>query len=214
MKGLFIVFEGPDGCGKTTQAKRLTSLLNTFHPTEYTRQPGGTAYGEQVRTALLDTDDAIPPLAEILAHFSVRHQHLETYINPLRDQQTWVICDRFVDTTFAYQVLTQGVPEAIYDTLCDWVVGDHSQPDLIIVLDISPATRQERLAERVDERNRHDSMTPTQQDRIAEYLVDKAHKNPQRYLVVDGNGSEVDVFERVLAALSTRIELPYDVHPQ
>lgn len=211
MNGLFIVFEGADGTGKTTQAKRLTSLLNTLHPTVYTREPGGTAFGNRLREAILHTDEVIDPLAEILAHFSARRQHLTDFIIPQREAKNWVICDRFIDSSYLYQVMTQGVPDYIYHTLVDWVVEPHQQPDLTIVLDVSDAVREERLAVRQEEQNRHDALDPAKLNLMGAYLREQVKEHPQRYLLVDGDGDEVTVFERVLQALSTRIALPFDV---
>ena len=108
---MFITFEGIEGCGKSTQARRLVARLREFKiPLVFTLEPGGTRIGKEIRRILLDSQNQhLSPFAELLLYAADRAQHVEEVIRPALDQEKWVLCDRFTDATYAYQGYARGI---------------------------------------------------------------------------------------------------------
>lgn len=147
--GRFITFEGGEGSGKSTQARRLAERLReTGIDVLLTREPGGSPFAEQIRGLLLGgTLAPHPPIAEALLFFAARADHLETTIRPALAAGRWVICDRFADSTRAYQGAAGGVPAASLDMLERLVIGA-SAPDATFILDIDARTGLARATRR------------------------------------------------------------------
>ena len=135
-RGKFITVEGIEGTGKSTQFDFLTDQIEQRGHTVFrTREPGGTPLAERVRRILLDIDqEPIPEIAELLLFFASRSLHLQNAIVPALARGEWVLCDRFTDTSRAYQGSGRGLDMAQIETLADWVQGD-IEPDLTILLD-------------------------------------------------------------------------------
>ena len=144
MSGRFLTFEGPEGAGKTTQIARLAETLPGALLT--TREPGGTKGGEAVRSALLNPDAAWTPLAEALLMNAARDAHVQEVILPALRAGTSVLCDRYADSTDAYQGGGGGLDQDIVDALRRWVCP--VEPDLVLVFDIDVKTGLERAAAR------------------------------------------------------------------
>ena len=154
MLGQFIVLEGMEGAGKTTNLTFLQSLIES-HLMKFgemslctTREPGGTALAEKLRALLLkDAEEAIEPLTELLLMFAARTQHLKQRIIPTLQQGDWVLCDRFVDATYAYQGSGRGFDKQIIEQLEQWCVGQRV-PDWVIVLDLPAEVSRQRVLDR------------------------------------------------------------------
>lgn len=133
---LFITFEGIEGCGKTTQAEMLKiHLEGKGLPVLLTREPGGTEVGERIRGMLLKREgDTLSPWAELLLYLACRAQLVDTVIKPALDRDTVVICDRFSDSTIAYQGYGKGLPLKMIEALDEWVTRG-LKPDLTLLLD-------------------------------------------------------------------------------
>ena len=143
-KGLFITFEGPEGCGKTTQSRLLYDYLRRFYACVYTREPGGTALGERIRRVLLNSKDIeISDLAELFLFEACRAQIVEEVIKPSLARGKIVICDRFNDATFAYQGYGGKIPLAAIMAL-DRIATKGLKPDLTILLDVETLTGLKR----------------------------------------------------------------------
>lgn len=204
MRGLFIVFEGTDGSGKSTQAKRLCTYLNHLVPTYLTREPGGTPMAEELRnTALAFREEVVTPITELLVMFAARQQHIHNLIRPLRDKNTWVISDRFVDSSYAYQVIAGQCSPSLFHSLYEEIITPDDVPDLTIVVDIGNEERRRRLELRTDQHDRLD-LAEAKQRLMADYLRQQVTDHPERYVLVDGNGTEDVVFQRVIEALRSR----------
>lgn len=147
--GRFITFEGGEGSGKSTQARRLAERLRDAGiDVLLTREPGGSPFAEQIRGLLLGgTLAPHPPIAEALLFFAARADHLETTIRPALAAGRWVICDRFADSTRAYQGAAGGVPADTLDMLERLVIGS-SMPDATFILDIDARTGLARATRR------------------------------------------------------------------
>ncbi|MEI7945660.1 MAG: dTMP kinase [bacterium] len=160
MYGKFITFEGPEGSGKSTHIKLLKAFLEARGiEIVMTREPGGTPLGEEIRKILQhDHSEAPVPHAEVLLFLASRAQHVERLIRPALAQGKWVLCDRFDDSTFAYQGYGRGFPMEGLRAVNAFAVSG-LRPDLTVLLDVAPQTSRERLAAR-------QATTATAPDRI------------------------------------------------
>ena len=147
-RGRFITLEGPDGAGKTTQAQLVADILRA-HGKEVvtTREPGGTAVGNRLRQVLLDPETPLQPTTETLLMFAARAEHVAHVIEPTLAAGRWVVCDRFTDSTFAYQGDGRGIAKSVIDALATFTHAG-CWPDLTLCLDVPPATSAERMQER------------------------------------------------------------------
>lgn len=204
-RGLFITFEGVDGVGKTTQAERLrdyltqtTSLqdyLDVQRPTVLsTAEPGGTSLGESVRDLLLAPDGPhIGRRAETLLYEADRAQHVAETIKPALEEGATVVCDRFTDSTIAYQCGGRGLDRRDVEWLNMWATGG-LQPDRTYLLDMEPKER--RLVGDVD---RLEGESVVFQNRVRQKFLDLAEKYSDRILVVDASQKVGDVWMTIKA---------------
>lgn len=208
-KGLFITFEGVDGVGKTTQAKLLKDYLEnncryySRHPWEpvlLTAEPGDTPLGEKIRRLLLDPDGPrIGKKAEAFLYAADRAQHVSETIRPALEQGRTVICDRYTDSTLAYQVGGRALPSDAIEWLNEWATNG-LQPDRTYLLDMNPKDR--RLTER--KRDRLEQESSEFQDRVRQKFLDLAKQYPERIMVLDGSLSRSQV-EKLIRADVDRI---------
>ena len=186
-RGKFITVEGIEGTGKSTQFDFLTDQIEQRGHTVFrTREPGGTPMAERVRRILLDIDqEPIPEIAELLLFFASRSLHLQNAIVPALARGEWVLCDRFTDTSRAYQGSGRGLDMAQIETLADWVQGD-IEPDLTILLDAPAEIGLERAKMRGDA-NRMDSQTLEFYRRARQGYLALAERFSERFEVVDAS---------------------------
>lgn len=190
MKGKFLVFEGIDGSGKTTQLKLLGDKLATRgYPVLFTREPGGTRIGETVRDLLLDPQHSeLVPVAEALLYAAARAQHVAQVILPALQEGKIVLCDRFLDSSLAYQGYGRGLDVGQLEKLNE-VATAGLKPDLVLLLDFLCDAGMDRIAESGREVDRIE-----QEDRFfhrkvrAGYLA-LAGRDANRYRVIDANRS-------------------------
>ncbi len=198
MSGRFITLEGVDGCGKSTQARLLADALRRGGRTAIeTREPGGTPLGEGIRALLLD-DGPVDPMSEALLFAAARAQHVRELIRPARHRGEWIVCDRFVDSSLAYQGVARGLGIDVIEAINRPAV-DGMLPDLTILLTVPVEVTSER---RRDERSdRIESEGLTFQRRVAAAFDEIAHLNPHRVTVIDGDDTEENVHARVMRAV-------------
>lgn len=201
----FIVFEGIDGTGKGTQAKKLAAYLAERVNVHLTREPGGTYVAEELRHLLLrpDLGEVIHPDVELCLMFSARAQHINEVITPKRRQNTWVICERFTDSSYAYQVLGSSGSEELYQTLNTHFVEDVCAPDLVFCLTFED---RDVASGRVDARAERDRIESMLDDgftqRVDDHLRQKCIDMPQRYRLIDASGDIDTVFNRILEVMN------------
>lgn len=154
-KGTFITFEGPEGSGKSTHLKLLATYLQQHgHTVVVTREPGGTSLSSAFRHLLLETGDGLAPLAELFLYEADRAQHVEEAVLPALGKGTIVLCDRYTDSTIAYQGFGRGLNERVIRILND-IASHRTVPDLTVLLDV-PSRQGLRQAKRF--KNRHDRL--------------------------------------------------------
>jgi dTMP kinase len=218
-RGRFITFEGLDGCGKSTQLEKLAAVLRAQHvPVVVTREPGGTPTGDKIRQLLLDTGtSALAPLAELALMFASRAQHIKEVIQPALAEGRVVLCDRFTDSSEAYQgggrKLGTAAVLALHRILC----GD-LQPELTILMDSDVATSVERARRRnrsqaaknvrgkTDE-NRFEQESRAFFGRVRHAYLAIASREPQRVAVVDARGTPTETHKRILELVRRRLKL-------
>lgn len=204
-QGLLVTFEGIDGSGKSTQARRLAETLrDAGRAVVLTREPGGSPGAEEIRRLLLEGDrDRWSAETEILLFTAARRDHLERVIAPALTQGRVVICDRFADSTRMYQGLRgQGLRDAV-DVLHALMIG--REPDLTILIDIDPAAGLARALSRGGGEARFESFGETLQARMRAGFLDLAREFPQRFVVIEGNRDPDVVAADVRRAVEARL---------
>ena len=201
-KGPFIVFEGPDGAGKSLQAIRIAERLRADgRAVTLTREPGGTRLGEQVRQILLDPGPvARGPAADALLFNAARSQLVPEVIRPALERGELVVCDRYATSTMAYQGYGSGVDREVLATIEAWVTGG-LEPDLVVLFDVSVdvglARRDAGVAAeqtRFEDSARHDLEF---HQRVRQGYLRMAADDPERWVVLDGSVSPDEVAEEV-----------------
>ena len=207
LRGRFITLEGGEGTGKSTQARRLAERLRTAgHDVVLTREPGGSPAAEAIRALLLDgTVAPFGPAAEALLFAVARADHMKRTIRPALVAGRWVISDRFMDSTRAYQGAA-GVPDAEIDRLETIAVGE-DRPDLTLILDLPAELGLRRAVARGAEIDRYEAdALAVHEARRAAFLAIAAAE-PARCAIVDASGDEDAVAAAIDAAVGARLGL-------
>ncbi|MDJ0513624.1 MAG: dTMP kinase [Methyloceanibacter sp.] len=207
--GRFITFEGGEGSGKSTQVTILADRLSrSGRPVFVTREPGGSPAAEEIREVLLSGQVAqFGPLAESVLFAVARADHIENAIQGALQQGQWVICDRFIDSTRAYQGTTAGVPRGLINALEKITVGA-LLPDITFILDIPAEEGLARIEARAEgeDLDHFESQELMTHERIRRAFLDIAEEEPGRCVVVDASQPEAmvaeDVWETVLQRLN------------
>ncbi|WP_404289235.1 dTMP kinase [Glutamicibacter arilaitensis] len=205
-RGLFIVFEGGDGAGKSTQVAMTRQWLeNRGAHVITTREPGGTQIGEKLRSLVLEHGHGdIDPRTEALIYAAARAAHVQQFITPNLEEGTHVICDRFVDSSLAYQGMGRALGFDAVSAINDFATTG-LKPDATIILDISAADgRSRRIAASggVEESDRLEAEPDDFHERIRGAFLELAAKDPQRYLVVDATGSVEQLQQKITTHLA------------
>jgi len=200
--GLFVTFEGPEGGGKSTQIRRLAAhLTERSYEVVVTREPGGTPLGESVRELLLGSrHSAMLPETEALLNSASRAQHVAEIIRPALALGKIVLCDRYLDSTLAYQGAGRGLNIDELTTLQRFATRD-LWPDLTFLLDLPVDVGLARRVASGDPLNRFDADSRAFHDRVRSYFLSAAHADPSRWMVIDASATQ-DVVEQDLLALT------------
>lgn len=202
--GRFITIEGTEGVGKSTNIEFIRQWLEVRGiELVQTREPGGTPFAEDVRNLLLAVrDESVDETAELLLMFAARSQHLNKLIKPALERGAWVLCDRFTDSTYAYQGGGRGVEMEKIAALEKFVQGE-LRPDMTLILDIDVTVGLERASKRAA-LDRFESEKVEFFERVRSVFLARAEQAPERYRVVNAGQPLVDVqgdIEQVLEAL-------------
>ena len=199
-RGIFITFEGGEGAGKTTLIEEIYKLLlQEGHQVYQTREPGGTALGEEIRSLVLHKTAPVSPYAELALFLASRAQHLSESIRPALKAGKIVLCDRFNDSTIAYQGMARGLGMEKVEAVCDFFCSGFN-PDLTLYLDIDPElgltrAKKSRSADRIE------SEDIAFHTKIRNGYLAIHKKHPNRFHLLDATESPDGVFRRAVEIL-------------
>jgi dTMP kinase len=200
--GRFITLEGGEGAGKTTQSALLAeALVAQGIAAVRTREPGGSPGAELLRGMLLGGSIDWSPPAETLLHFAARAEHVARTIRPALDAGTWIVCDRFFDSTLAYQGYGQGADRGFIASLIG-LLG--IVPDLTIVLDVPEAVATERMRRRGGDTDRYERLDAAFHTRVRQGFRDIAAADPKRCVLLDASGAIQTVHTAIMTAVWTQ----------
>ena len=198
--GFFITFEGPEGAGKSSQVSLLAQYLQQRgREVLLTREPGGTGLAEEIRQVVKshNTEEKVHDATELLLIEAARAQHVREKILPALTEGKIVICDRFSDSTCAYQGGARNLPMPVIDFLNDFASAGR-KPDLTILLDLPPETGFARIASRTPEGfDRFENENLDFHRRVRQAFLDAAKKEPARFLVQDATCRKEEIFNRI-----------------
>ena len=204
-QGRFITLEGGEGAGKSTQARRLAQALRQAGMAVVeTREPGGSPGAEEIRRLLTTGEpNRWSPMAETLLHFAARADHVRRTIRPALAAGRWVCCDRFADSTMAYQGYGHGVDRDFIAMLANSVLGE-LRPDLTLVFDLPVEQGLARAARRAGQEDRYEKMDRKFHEALRQGFLAIAANEPRRCVIIDASGDEEASWRQVSAALTTR----------
>ena len=206
MNNLFITFEGGDGSGKSTQVNLLKDYLDNLNfETIKTREPGGTPSAEILRDLLTTGEvEKWTPMSEALLMWASRYEHLIQVIEPALNSGKNVICDRFYDSTYAYQGVAHNLGINKMEKLKKIIIGD-IEPDVTFVLDIDPKVGLKRSLDRSNQENRFESYNIDFHNKIRSAFLEIAKKNKNRCVVVDASLNEQEINNLIIAVIDNLI---------
>ena len=196
-KPLFVTFEGTEGSGKSYQCKKLFNKLKKIKiPVILTREPGGTKSAEKIRNVILgdyfasDSKEKFSKYTDTLLYLAARNEHVQNIIKPALSKNRIVICDRFTDSTLAYQVYGKGISKAFVDSVHKFILGN-TKPDLTFVLKVNISKALQRLKKR-KKKNRYDKFSKNFYIQVQNSFIKIAKKNKKRYFIVDNSDDSIE----------------------
>ncbi|MFZ0447881.1 MAG: dTMP kinase [Desulfatiglandaceae bacterium] len=209
---MFITFEGIEGCGKTTQVKRLAIRLERAGiPILMTREPGGTRIGQEIRKILLDArNESLSSLAELFLYAADRSQHIREMIQPALKDEKWVLCDRFSDATTVYQGLSRGLDMDLVANLND-LAADGLRPDLTFLLDCPVSVGLQRAFSR-NKVLHHENQDRFEREKekfhrsVRQGYLDLANREKGRIIVIDATLGEDEMERAIFRHISPLME--------
>lgn len=207
-KGIFISFEGGEGSGKSTQIKRLKEALEAAgHDVVLTREPGGSPGAEEIRQLLVTgAPSRWEPVTEAMLLAAARHDHVVKTIRPALARGAIVLCDRFYDSSMAYQGYAHGLGPEVIETLTEIAVGE-TRPDLTFIFDLDVQTGLARAKGRGDGEDRYEQMDLTFHEALRQAYRDIADKDPKRCVMISADQSMDAVEADIRQALKDRLPL-------
>ena len=201
-----MTFEGGEGGGKSTNLRMLATALEAAGETVIvTREPGGSEGAEQVRRLLVEgATDRWDAVSEALLHYAARRDHVERLISPALDRGDWVVCDRFADSTMAYQGYGHGLGREPIETLHGLAIGG-LKPDLTLILDLPVETGLTRAGSRGGDETRYERMADGFHQRLRDGFLDIAAREPDRCVVIDATQKIDAVQQEVRRAVTDRL---------
>jgi len=201
-KTLFVTFEGIEGSGKSYQSRRLyKNLKKKRMPVILTREPGGTKSAEKIRKVILDdyfypdSKEKFNKYTDTLLYLAARNEHIKNKIRPAIAKKKIIICDRFIDSTLAYQVYGKGVNKSLVDTVHKYILGN-IKPHMTFILKVNIAKALQRLKER-KKKNRYDKFSKSFYTKVQNAFIAIAKKNKKRYFIID-NSNDSQETEKII----------------
>ena len=203
---MFITFEGPDGSGKTSQLNLLVPVLQRMGlDAVRTREPGGTDIGDQIRSVIMNMKNkSMHPRSEILLFCASRAQLVEELIRPSLAEGKFILCDRYADSTMAYQGYGHGLDRAALNSLLEFATGG-LKPDLTLLFDISAEAGLRRRLSNHEEWNRMDDYALQFHERVRNGYLEMAAADPDRWVVINADRPKEEIHEEVVSILREKI---------
>ena len=202
-KPIFVTFEGIEGSGKSYQCRKLYKNLRKKNlSVVLTREPGGTAGAEKIREVILEdyfhqnSKEKFNKYTDTLLYLAARNEHIENKIKPAIYKKKIIICDRFVDSTFAYQVFGKGVDKNLVNSVHKYILGN-IKPDLTFLLKVNISKALHRLNKR-KKKNRYDKFSKNFYIKVQNAFIKIAKKNKRRYFVIDNSKDSVETEKIIL----------------
>ena len=204
----FITLEGGEGAGKSTHARALSQALTERGIANIvTREPGGSPGAEVIRTLLVEGEPGRwTPEVETLLMFAARADHIARTIRPAVESGSWVICDRFTDSTYAYQGAGRGVDAEFIRRIERASVGDF-RPELTLILDLPVGEAFSRIGDRAHAENRFEKFDHGFHERLRTYFCELSEREPDRCVLIDSRGAADEVSQQIWRAVATRFKL-------
>jgi len=210
-KSLFVTFEGIEGSGKSYLSRILhRNLKKRKIPSILTREPGGTKNAEKIREIILKdyfykkSEEKFGRYTDTLLYLAARNEHVQNKIKPAILKKKIVICDRFTDSTVAYQVVGKGVDKNLVDTVHKYILGN-IKPDLIFVLKVNISKALSRLNKR-KKKNRYDKFSKNFYAKVQKGFIDIAKKNKARYYIIDNSRDSKNIEKIILNKLLSKLK--------
>ena len=208
---LFVTFEGIEGSGKTYLSNRLYKKVSTMRvPVIYTREPGGTRIAEKIRTVILEdyfhtnSKEKLNKYTDTLLYLAARNEHIEKKLKPAILKKKIIICDRFIDSTLAYQVYGKGVDKNFVDSIHKYILED-IKPDLTFIIKANISKAMQRLKKRKT-KNRYDKFSKNFYDKVQKAFLKIARTNKKKYIIVDNSldtpEAEKAIFRKFIEVLN------------
>ncbi|MBB43203.1 MAG: dTMP kinase [Rhodospirillaceae bacterium] len=207
MRSHFITFEGGEGTGKSTQIKILADYLTAQgQDIVTTREPGGVDNAEKIRELLLrEVENDWDGVTEVLLHYAARQEHVKKLILPTIKRGGWILCDRFTDSTIAYQGYGSGINEELISFI-DQKILNGLRPDLTFIFDLSYEKSVQRLKSRCSS-DRYENMNKEYHERLRKGFLNIAQREPDRCIIIDAE-NEIDlVAKKIRTIINTRMNL-------
>lgn len=200
----FITFEGPEGSGKTTVIQQVAERLETEYDVVLTREPGGVKTGEQIREVLLEGDD-MDERTEALLFAASRREHLVGKVIPSLDEGKIVLCDRYIDSSLAYQGYARGIEIEEVKSINEFAING-LYPDRTIYLDVSVEVGRDRIQKNQRNQNRLDQEDVIFHEKVVEGYKKIIHNESKRFIVIDANRSIEEVVNATYESISKYLE--------
>ena len=209
-KSIFVTFEGIEGSGKSYQSKKLFRKIKSMgFSAIYTREPGGTKAAEKIREVILkdyfhpDSKEKFNKYTDTLLYLAARNEHIENKIRPAISKKKNIICDRFIDSTLAYQVYGKGVKKSLVDSVHKYILGS-IKPDLTFILKVNISKALQRLKKR-KKKNRYDKFSKNFYIKVQNAFIRIAKENKRRYLILDNSKDSREVEKNILEKFIERL---------
>ena len=210
-KFFFIVFEGIEGSGKSYQSRKLyTAIKKIGLPVILTREPGGTKSAEKIREIILkdyfhpDFKEKFDKYTDTLLYLAARNEHIQNKIKPAISKKKIVICDRFIDSTFAYQVYGKGVNKNFVDLVHKYILGK-IKPDMTFILKLNISKALQRLKKRATKKNRYDKFSKNFYVKAQKAFIKIAKKNKKKYYIFDSSEDDKNLEKNIFRLVRSKL---------
>ncbi len=210
-KFFFIVFEGIEGSGKSYQSRKLyTAIKKIGLPVILTREPGGTKSAEKIREIILkdyfhpDFKEKFDKYTDTLLYLAARNEHIQNKIKPAISKKKIVICDRFIDSTFAYQVYGKGVNKNFVNLVHKYILGN-IKPDMTFILKVNISRALQRLKKRTIKKNRYDKFSKNFYIKAQKAFIKIAKKNKKKYYIFDNSEDDKNLEKNIFKLVCSKL---------